>query len=832
MLCTLVDEPFDNPAWLFEPKYDGLRVLGRFDGRELTLLSRNQAPQNLQFPDVVAALRDGLTRPAVVDGEVVCFDERGHSSFRSLQQRFHLKNAREVEARMRQYPAYLYLFDVLHVDGYDVTTLPLNERKELLRRLVRWSDRVRWTEFQAGEGRALWRQACREGSEGIIGKHRDSPYVAARSPWWVKIKCVGRQEFVIGGFTDPQRSRVGLGALLVGYYGDDGRRLIYAGKVGTGYTRETLLDLRERLGRLEQRLSPFDEGRPPAGPQVHWVRPRLAAEIAFGEWTQHGLLRQPRFEGLRPDKRPEECRRERPRHKPEARAKADVPSAPIPQPTRPSPGETTMALEEYDAKRDFHKTPEPPARPARPHRRPIFVVQEHHASRLHYDFRLEADGVLKSWAVPKQPSMDPAQKRLAVHVEDHPLAYADFEGTIPEGQYGAGHVTVWDSGTYDNLLADKPVPQTTTEGIEAGRLEFALHGKKLRGRFALIRMRGKGRGKDNWLLIKMKDELARPEVASGARSPERRAREAKTLPRPALHTPRSALHARGGVTVTSPDKTMYPEEGITKGEVFEFYRRIGPRLLPFLRDRPATLERLPEGLGDGRATHFWQKNTPASYPDWIPRAELPSEQGKAVNYALVNDLDTLLYLVNQGTLTFHVWFSRVEDLDRPDFVLFDLDPGPAPFADVVAVANELHGLLKEEGSRAYVKTSGKTGLHVLVPWDAEGGYDEARHWAERVAGRVVEALPERATTERSKAKRRGRVYVDVMQNARGRHAVPPYVLRAVPGATVSTPLRWDEVTPRLDPGQFTLRTIFRRLARLKRDPMAGLLTAHGEVVKR
>src|SRR6266404_9031774 len=132
MLCTLVAEPFDNPAWIFEPKYDGLRILGRFDGRELILLSRNQAAQNFQFPDIVEALQASLTRPAIVDGEIVCFDEHGQSSFRSLQQRFHLKNAREVEARRKQHPAYIYLFDLLYVDQYDITTLPLKDRKKLL----------------------------------------------------------------------------------------------------------------------------------------------------------------------------------------------------------------------------------------------------------------------------------------------------------------------------------------------------------------------------------------------------------------------------------------------------------------------------------------------------------------------------------------------------------------------------------------------------------------------------------------------------------------------------------------------------------------------------
>jgi bifunctional non-homologous end joining protein LigD len=226
MLCTLVAEPFDNPSWIYEPKFDGLRVLGRFDGEELVLLSRNNQPQNAQFPEIEAALRASLKYPAVVDGEVVCFDEAGRSSFRSLQQRFHLKDAGEIQARMRKYPAYLYLFDLLYLDRYDLTGLPLEERKEFLRQAVHWSDRVRWTTYQEEKGQALWQQACREGREGIVAKQRSSRYVAGRSDRWVKIKCLGRQEFVVGGFTDPQRSRVGLGALLVGYYSDDGQRLI------------------------------------------------------------------------------------------------------------------------------------------------------------------------------------------------------------------------------------------------------------------------------------------------------------------------------------------------------------------------------------------------------------------------------------------------------------------------------------------------------------------------------------------------------------------------------------------------------------------------------
>lgn len=277
--------------------------------------------------------------------------------------------------------------------------------------------------------------------------------------------------------------------------------------------------------------------------------------------------------------------------------------------------------------------------------------------------------------------------------------------------------------------------------------------------------------------------------------------------------------AKSTVRFTHPDKVMYPDDGITKGEVIQYYRRIAPRLLPFLRNRPATLERLPDGIGEG-APHFWQKNTPDYYPAWIPRAELPTETGEMVEYVLVNDETTLLYLVNQGTLTFHVWFSRMDDLDRPDFVLFDLDPGQATFADAVAVAKETRAALKREGLEPLVKTSGKTGLHVLAPWTGSGGHDEARDWAVEIAAEVVKALPEIATAERSKAKRRGRLYLDVMQNAKGRHAVPPFVLRPVSGAPVSTPLRWDEVIADLDPKTFKLKSIFRRLSRQKRDLMA------------
>jgi bifunctional non-homologous end joining protein LigD len=469
-------------------------------------------------------------------------------------------------------------------------------------------------------------------------------------------------------------------------------------------------------------------------------------------------------------------------------------------------------LDEYAAKRNFRETPEPGPGLAARRKAPVFVVQEHHATRLHYDFRLEADGVLKSWAVTKEPSLDPAVKRLAVRVEDHPLAYAGFSGTIPAGHYGAGTVHIWDHGTFENLDPSG----TIAGGLAAGKLSISLHGEKLNGRFTLVRLRG-GRGKkENWLLIKGKDRYAKSGSTPEPPTPKAAARVSTPAPR------RNRNHPPRDVEITHPEKVLYPADGITKAEVAAYYREVAPRLLPFLEDRPVTLERLPDGLGEGKK-HFWQKNTPAAYPAWIPRAELETEGGRPVAYALVNDLPTLLYLVNQGTLTFHPWLSRVGSLDRPDFVLFDLDPGEAPFGNVMTVARRLREELAGDGREAVVKTSGKTGLHVLVPWRSAGGYAEARGFALAVAGRVAATLPEAATTEIRKAKRGERVYVDVLQNARGHHVVAPYVLRAVPGAPVSTPLRWAELKPGLDPAHFTLRTLPARLSRLNNDPMAPLV---------
>jgi bifunctional non-homologous end joining protein LigD len=254
----------------------------------------------------VAALAAQEADDFVVDGEIVAF-QGGRSSFARLQRRMQLRDP--DQARRSGVAVYLYLFDVLHAAGYDLTGLELRQRKAVLRRLLAFHDPLRFTPHRNADGEAYWRQACRKGWEGVIAKRADAPYAPGRSGDWLKFKCVNQQELVIGGYTDPKGSRRGLGALLLGYYRGD--ELVFAGKVGTGFDQELLGRLRRRLGPLEQDRPPFSVGRlPRAG--VHWVRPELVAQIGFSEWTGDGQLRHPRFLGLRDDKRPREVVRERP----------------------------------------------------------------------------------------------------------------------------------------------------------------------------------------------------------------------------------------------------------------------------------------------------------------------------------------------------------------------------------------------------------------------------------------------------------------------------------------------------------------------------------------
>lgn len=305
MLATLTEALPTQGKWVYEPKLDGVRALIYGTGGAVRIFSRNRKPLNGAYPELVEALETAMRGDAVLDGEIVAFDERGETSFARLQQRMQLRDP--VRARRSQVPIYLYLFDCLFYEGVDLTGLPLVDRKAVLRDVVWFDDPIRFTPHRTTGSAAMLRDACARGAEGILAKRADSRYLSARSTDWLKLKCVRQQELVIGGYTAPQGSRERLGALLVGYY--DGKALRYAGKVGTGYDRRTLEHLHQRLVPLHRSVSPFSEGPAPAG-DIQWVTPKLVGQIGFSEWTSAGLLRHPRFLGLRDDKAAREVRRE------------------------------------------------------------------------------------------------------------------------------------------------------------------------------------------------------------------------------------------------------------------------------------------------------------------------------------------------------------------------------------------------------------------------------------------------------------------------------------------------------------------------------------------
>lgn len=441
-------------------------------------------------------------------------------------------------------------------------------------------------------------------------------------------------------------------------------------------------------------------------------------------------------------------------------------------PPRVMAGSTLTA---YRKRRDFRSSPEP--RGARGRRAGArFVVQLHRASHLHYDFRLEMDGVLKSWAVPKGPSLDPAVKRLAMHVEDHPLEYGTFEGRIPEGSYGAGEVIVWDSGTYELLEG--------TSGLAAyrrGSLKFALHGKKLRGGFALVKMKRRDPDENAWLLIKEHDAEADPDWRAAAHPSS--VLSGRTLDDP----------TNPPLAVSNPEKLLFPHDGITKRDLVAYYQRIAQRMLPYLRDRPLMLERYPDGI-DG--AFFFAKDVPRGAPPWLMTVALESESAKrTIRYVVCNDERSLLYLANLATITLHAWQSQVSSLDCPDVLLFDLDPMPeCPLRRLARAALSVRGILGSIGLSSRVKTTGGTGLHVIVALRPDVPYSEVRRFTELVGHRVVGALPDQVTIERTVSRRPpDSLYLDIAQVGRGKTFAVPYTVRARAGAPVSMPLTWERV---------------------------------------
>jgi bifunctional non-homologous end joining protein LigD len=491
-----------------------------------------------------------------------------------------------------------------------------------------------------------------------------------------------------------------------------------------------------------------------------------------------------------------------------------------------------MSLDDYQRKRDFTRTPEPGGEPGPQAGPPRFVVQEHHASRLHYDLRLEIDGVLKSWAIPRGPSLDPEIKRLAVQVEDHPVQYLDFHGTIPSGNYGAGNMYIWDRGTFDAREAD------LLDGWKKGALHMTLHGERLRGGWRLFKIQEKPH--PQWLLQKVDDAEARPgHEAEVIGSPDETIEGGSEIPlavveasikRQAPLSPQGSLSAeeflalgtlKGDVTVrvgeelvhlTHLERIYWPELGIRKGELLQYYLMMAPLILPLLEDRPCVMRRFPRGL-DGES--FYQHDI-VSGPEFLRAIRLPidgKEQGKPVDYAVYTTPASLLYLVNLGNIEQHPWHSRVQSIGFPDYFVIDLDPGETPWPEIVRLALAVRDTLAALGLRGYPKTSGARGIHIYVPLEPRYSYRQAAEVAEAVCRFVAQQHPALGTIERSlKERGKGRVYLDWVQNSLGKVLAGPYSVRARREALVSCPVTWGELESGVRREDFTMAAVLQRAA--------------------
>ena len=457
MLAQSAEGSFNSKDWIFEVKWDGIRTISYIND-ELSLRTRNDKELKYNFPELEELKT--LAKNVVLDGEIVVIHE-GKADFQTVIERSKLTSTRDIEFMARQNPATYVIFDLLEKNGQPLIDMPLIERKRILRETLHEGKHVVLSVFVEGDGEFYYQEALKKGVEGVMGKKKDSRYtLGVRSENWLKIKKLLSADCVIFGYTAGQGKRkAGFGALILGLY--DKNKPVYVGKVGTGFSETTMDQLMETFQKLKS-PEPTIEGVDVAE-EVTWLRPELVSEIVYQIVTKDGRLRMPRFRSLRTDKTPFECTVEQLKKN---------------------------GLGEYALKRNFIVTPEPrglePGAGTR-----IFVVQEHHARRLHYDLRLEKEGVLKSWAVPKGIPEKVGEKRLAVHTEDHPIEYAQFEGEIPKGQYGAGTVKIWDKGTFD------------VKTWKDDMVEFTLNGQRLRGKFVLTKFK-KSEEKD-WLLLKVRD---------------------------------------------------------------------------------------------------------------------------------------------------------------------------------------------------------------------------------------------------------------------------------------------------------------------------------------
>lgn len=454
----------------------------------------------------------------------------------------------------------------------------------------------------------------------------------------------------------------------------------------------------------------------------------------------------------------------------------------------------------YNKKRNFHRTKEPKGKKEKSKKNLRFVVQHHLAKKDHYDFRLEWKGVLKSWAVPKGPSYNSKDKRLAILVEDHPLSYRHFEGNIPKGEYGGGTVILFDEGYWEPLY-------DVCKGFQEGLIKFALKGKRLKGEWNLVHFK-----EENWLLIKEKDNYYEYNDINLLNTSIKTGRTANEIARGVFSKNNKDMIAN--IKISNPYKLLYPESKITKMDVIKYYEAVSKRMLPYLTYRLFSTIRCPKGI---EKECFFKKHF-ENEREGFCKIDLKSSTDKSDDYFYLTNIKGLISEVQMNSIEFHTWASKINDLNHPDIMVFDLDPDEKlSLKKLREGVKDLKSILDELKLKSFLKTSGGKGYHVLVKVN-NVNWQEFRNIAKNIAELMESKWPEKYTSNMRKSSRQNKIFIDWVRNTKGATSIAPYSLRARQNAPVSMPIFWQELD-KIKPNEITLKKALKRIK--EKDPWSN-----------
>jgi len=453
-------------------------------------------------------------------------------------------------------------------------------------------------------------------------------------------------------------------------------------------------------------------------------------------------------------------------------------------------------LNKYNSKRNFNITDEPIGKVRNKSNKKLkFVIQHHVARKDHYDLRLEYNGVFVSFAVPKGPSFDPKDKRLAIKVEDHPLSYGNFEGTIPEGEYGAGTVMLFDRGYW--------IPYRSKVNFNKGPIKFSLSGERLNGYWALVKLKD-----DNWLLIKEKDEYVNKTKITKFKTSIKTGRTMKEI---SDNVDKIDINE---INITSPKKVIFKKEKVTKMDIINYYYLVSKRMMSFLDNRLISTVRCPNGNDD----KFFMKHLNSDSKD-IGKKILKDSDGEKQDYYYIKNAYGLLYEVQMNSYEFHIWGCKQNSIKKPDILVFDLDPDiDLSIKKVRDCVRDLKKILDELKLKSYLKTSGGKGYHIYVPLKTSS-WKKTEKIALDIATLMVEKNPDKYTINMRKDKRENKIFIDYFRNKMGSTSICPYSLRLKDKATISCPIYWSELD-KIKPNSITIKNIEKRLK--KKDPWYDL----------